>query len=167
MLFGESLTQEALNEKDRVETQSFIQLLMTLKNLADEKMKSPIQNVDVPPMLLLDHRGKHTKVLQIATGVNGSIEFKTELEERLLVTKFTNFEQPLDPIAIVREGFDSDPSKDESEEAYKVSLVNSFEIAKMIKRKENKGRYLFVQKLVWCLSKEKKRSTNQLGFFGV
>ena len=35
-------------------------------------------------------------------------------------------------------------------------FANSFEVTKLLKYKENRGRHLFIQKLVWCLDKEKK-----------
>jgi hypothetical protein len=54
-------------------------------------------------MLLIDHRGKKPKFLQVSS--QGAIEFKEDLTERQIMGRFGNFDQPEDPVAIVREGF--------------------------------------------------------------
>jgi hypothetical protein len=112
-------------------------------------------------MLLIDHTGKQSQILQISTTPEQTIEFKTDLTERLIIGKFGNFESPGDHVAIVREGFGgTHVSNNESEKVekaekaevkYSVKLVNTFELSQLIKRKGNKGRYFFVEKLVYCL----------------
>jgi hypothetical protein len=56
-------------------------------------------------MLIIDHTGKKPHILQISTTPEQTLEFKTDLTERIIVGKFGNFENPNDPVAIVREGF--------------------------------------------------------------
>jgi hypothetical protein len=66
--------------------------------------------------------------------------------------RFGNFESPDEPIAVLREGYSP---KDDGKVDYKISLVNTFELANLIKSKGNKGRVMFIQKLVACLGKPK------------
>lgn len=114
-------------------------------------------------MLLIDHTAKKSSILQISTTPEQTLEFKTGLTERIIIGKFGNFESPNDPVAIVREGFDVSASEavdSDGEEmapkgGYSIKMVNTFELAQLLKRKGNKGRYLFVEKLVFCLQNDK------------
>ena len=56
-------------------------------------------------MLLIDHSGKKSKILQITSTAASKLDFKTELNERLIMGKFGDFDCPDEPIVILRENF--------------------------------------------------------------
>lgn len=106
-------------------------------------------------MLIIDHTGKKPQILQISTTPEQTLEFKTDLTERIIVGKFGNFENPNDPVAIVREGFNETCENHDVKQKYSIKMVNTFELASLLKHKGNKGRYIFIEKIVFCLSNSK------------